>query len=146
MFNNLSGLFVVEAPLRIQPVADGEEVVAAEVRGAQVVADTPAHLAPVRPAAQVPAHLLEGPEVRLVGHVDVLVDRDVGVVPPAPVGKSHLVGRAEPDLQWDDFLDRILSTVDRGVANAGAVPSLAEKCQLRLKVTTPVAPVAGGNH
>ena len=62
---------------RVQLVAYAEEVVEVRVDRPERVGVPVVHLAPVRPAAQRRAHLLEALEIRLVRHSNILMDRDV---------------------------------------------------------------------
>src|SRR4051812_39650100 len=74
---NAGEVLVAERPMRVEPVANGEEVVEVRVRGAQGLRVPIVDLAPVRPAVDVLRDRLDGLEVRVVLAPVVLVHGDV---------------------------------------------------------------------
>src|SRR5215207_3466311 len=83
---------VGEPSLRIELVAQPDEVVEAGVAGRQVGRREVVQLAPVRPAGDRADDVLHRAEVLLVWRPEVLVHRDVGGLPLGRGGEPDVVG------------------------------------------------------
>ncbi|CDZ92394.1 hypothetical protein RHRU231_950044 [Rhodococcus ruber] len=86
---------VGERALRVDAVADGEEVVESRIRRAQVGRGAAVHLAPVRSAVHGAGDRLDRIEVRPVFATVVLVHREIGTVAAVGRRQPHVVGGGE---------------------------------------------------